>query len=227
MLLASPLPARAQQLELAFDDGHVTLKAHGVTTRQVLEEWARQGRTRVINAEHLGEERVWIDLDAVPEVEALRRILESASGYVARRRAGTDGPSDFGLIIVLSTSEAASTTWRAEPDPAAPEIPADDDLAAVPEAEPSTDHEPASKLSQNEIDGRSPDARPDARLVGQRDPEAEVPAEKLASGRPEGARPGRPVTGAATPAVVVEPAPVVAQPGGPPMDANGRPVKRP
>lgn len=226
MLMASPMAAGAQQLELAFDHGRVTLKARGVTARQVLEEWARQGRTRVVNAEHLGEERVWIELDAVPEAQALQRILESAAGYVAGRRTDTDGRSDFGLILVLSSSEAASRKSPARPAPAAPDPVPDDDLAVVPPAESSTRHESESKLSEHERNGRSLDARPDSRLAGERDPGADIPAEKLSAGRPDGARPGSPVTLSAPPPAAA-PVPVTGQPGGPAIDTNGRPPRKP
>lgn len=225
LLMASPLAARAQQLELAFDHGRVTLKAQGVTRRQVLEEWARQGRTRVVNAQLLGEERVWIALDAVPEAQALQRILESTAGYVASRRTGPDGPSDFGSIMVLSTSEAAAAASTAGPAPTAPELLPDDDLAAGPTADPSIGRAPESTLSESERNGRPPDERPDSRLVGERDPAAEIPAEKLSAGRPEGARPGTPVTLPATPQAVA-PAPVTGQPGGPAIDTNGRPPRK-
>jgi len=232
LMIVGPVPAHGQQLELAFDGGHVTLRAHGVTVRQVLEEWARRGRTRVVNAERVSDRRVSLDLVAVPEAQALARILESAVGYVARLRAGTEGPSDFGLIMILSTSEAAApSTSMADADAARWDLQPVADHAAVPDVESSSteaaDKDAGSLARANDANGRASDARPEGGPAGGRDASAVVPAEKLPSGRPDGARPGRPSALAAPPAAV-PPADGTPQTGGSPaVDANGRPLKKP
>jgi hypothetical protein len=229
VLASIAMPARAQQLELTFQDGRVTLHAQGVSARQVLEEWARKGRTTVVNAERLSSRPISLVLDSVPETQALGRILESTAGYVARRRTGTVGPSDIGLIMVLATSEAAAHTPIADPAFASPD---DTDEPPVVAGEPSSavgspDAEPEPNAPSAEPNGRSPDARPDARQAGERDPATEIPAEKLPAGRPEGARPGVPVI--STPASpLVAPAPAPVEPGTTPAtDANGRPPRKP
>jgi hypothetical protein len=50
--LCTALHASAAGLELSIRDGRVTLDAQDVTLRQILTEWARIGKTRIINIEH-------------------------------------------------------------------------------------------------------------------------------------------------------------------------------
>lgn len=246
--VVGPSAAQAQQVELAFDEGLVTLVARDVTVKQILDEWARRGKTVVVNADLLGQERVSLELDRVVEAKAIDRILQSAAGYVARRRAGTDGPSDYGLILVLADSDspAAIAAALGDGDLASP---ATDDLgpdAAPPDGtggtEPPTESvsEPDDEedISSNEANGRDPAAKPDERLVAPGDPLNPVPAEDLPVGRPEGARPGTPSPAAPTSAApasaeAVAPVPSAAPaaeavPGdGSPTDINGRTPRKP
>jgi hypothetical protein len=224
LIARSPLQAQAPRLDLVFHDGRVTVRAEGVTARQVLEAWALKGHTRLVNAERLGSRRVTLHLDAVPESEALARIFESAAGYVARRRTGSDGPSDFAVIIVSAsaTPNAVAGTTDPETASAAPPI---EELPADPPVGTAAAEEVESRPTAEETNGREPDARPDSRLVGTRNADAGTPVDQLDSGRPAGTRPGLPSTVPAAP-----PAGVIAAPKGsgtPVPDANGRPPKRP
>ena len=225
-------PVQAQKLDLAFHDGAVSLVAEDVTVRQVLDEWARLGGTRVVNAHLLGGARISLQLDRVPEAQAIDRLLESAAGYVARRRSGTTGPSDFALILVLATSDpttAATDTLRAshEAEPAVEAPPA----ATVPENTPTPaadpDADPDSEISSNEANGRATGTRPLQGRLASEAPAIPVPADQLPAGRPEGARPGIP--GAVLPAGPGAPMPSQAAPAAadPTQDANGRQRPRP
>jgi hypothetical protein len=114
-----PLPALAGELVLSFRDGAVTLKATDVPLRQVLNEWARLGRTRIIGMEKLGGGLVTLQLVDVPEKRALEVLLRSVAGYVvAARRNVMAGASRFDRIALLPTS-IASAAPVAGPRPAA------------------------------------------------------------------------------------------------------------
>ena len=47
----SAWPAAAGELKLTMQNGRVTIVADNVPLRQILQEWARVGQTKVVNAE--------------------------------------------------------------------------------------------------------------------------------------------------------------------------------
>ena len=102
--LASPAPAAAQ-VNLDFQNGNVRLRAQGVPVSQILAEWARQGRTTIINGERVPGPPVTIELQDVPEQSALDVLLRGVSGYlVAERESSVSGASVFDRIYILPTS---------------------------------------------------------------------------------------------------------------------------
>ena len=97
--------ATAGELKLTIANGYVTLIAKDVTVREILAEWARVGQTRIINADKVVGAAVTLELDSVPEAQALDTVLRSAAGYVmAPRVAGSPGPSVYDRILILATS---------------------------------------------------------------------------------------------------------------------------
>ena len=46
-------PASAGELKLTMQDGRVTINADNVSLRQILQEWARVGQTKIVNIEKL------------------------------------------------------------------------------------------------------------------------------------------------------------------------------
>ena len=78
--------ARAAGLQLSIQDGKVSIDAQDVTIRQILTEWARVGKTRIVNVERLSGGPITIKLDAVPEKQALEIILRTVPGYMAAPR---------------------------------------------------------------------------------------------------------------------------------------------
>jgi hypothetical protein len=99
--------ARADSLQLSFDNGFVTLSAANVPVRQILAEWARRGQTRIVNGERLTS-AVTLELPHVPEKQALETLLRSAGGYlVAARQVAAPGLSQFDRIIVMPTAPGA------------------------------------------------------------------------------------------------------------------------
>ena len=190
-----------------MEEGRVTLVAENVTVRQILDEWARVGKTRIVNAEKLAESLMSLELIDVPEAEALATILRSASGYLATPRPpDTAGPSRFDRILILATSSA--------PPPAPPAVPTPSGLAA-PGGNPNPVHGgPVPARS------RPPGSFPTTGNPG-------------APSRPPPARPQQPPESAAAPAPQTGPtatptAPATAtQPGIPEPDPTNAPTAAP
>jgi hypothetical protein len=119
LVLGLAAPGSAGDVKLEIRDGRVTLDARDVTVRQILAEWARVGRTKVVNGEKIAGGPVTIQLKNVPEWQALDTLLRSVTGYMAapRPQPASDG-SIYDRILVMPTARAASA---ATPAPAAPE----------------------------------------------------------------------------------------------------------
>jgi hypothetical protein len=118
LLFCCAAPAAAQAVKLEFHDGRVNLSAQNASVRAILNEWARLGGTKVINADRLAGGAVTLELNGVPERQALDVVLRSASGYMAGpRQPGTSGQSAFASILILPTSTAPRTV-AAPPPPA-------------------------------------------------------------------------------------------------------------
>jgi hypothetical protein len=103
-LLTLPAAASAE-VQLSIRNGRLTLTARNATVREILAEWARVGRIRILNGERVPGGPITIQLTDVPEERALEVVLRSVSGYMAApRRVATDGASTFERILVLPTS---------------------------------------------------------------------------------------------------------------------------
>jgi len=144
LVTTAAAPAAAGELRLAIADGHVTLVAKDVTVREILAEWARIGQTRIVNGEKLSGGPVTLELNNVPEAQALDTVLRSAAGYVmAPRMAGSPGPSRYDRILILASSRApvvaasnpAPFTNRPIPQ-IQPNGPPDDDVELGPTTSP-------------------------------------------------------------------------------------------
>jgi hypothetical protein len=108
VLIGSAAPGRAQQpLSLQIAGGRVTLHAQNVPVRTILAEWARLGGATVINGDRVAGAPLTLDLEGVPERQALDIILRGVSGYMlAARDPGGAGASMFDRIMILPTSAA-------------------------------------------------------------------------------------------------------------------------
>jgi len=108
LLLLPALPASAQQsVKLQFSDGQVTLSAQNAPIRVILAEWARLGGATIVNGDRVAGPPVTLELEGVPERQALDIVLRSVAGYMlAPRRVGTPGASAFDRILILPTSAA-------------------------------------------------------------------------------------------------------------------------
>jgi hypothetical protein len=104
-LLGAAATSAEAQLNLEFQDGKVRLNAQNVPVSQILSEWARRGRTTIVNGERIPGPPVSIELQDVPEDQALDIVLRGVSGYlVAARETAVTGASSFDRIYILPTS---------------------------------------------------------------------------------------------------------------------------
>ena len=144
-LVAGASPASAGDVSLTVADGRVTIVAHNATPRQILEAWARQGHTRIVNVERVSGGPTTLIITNELESKALATLLRTVAGYIAApRRAAMANASQYDRILILPTSYAApAAAYRATPpanlpQPAIVELPPDptalanDDGAAPP-----------------------------------------------------------------------------------------------
>jgi hypothetical protein len=89
-------------VQLRIQDGRVTLSATNATLGDILAEWAKVGRTRIINGERVGGEPLTLQLVDMPEEQALVVLLRSLNGYVAAPRpAPAADASRFDRIMIM------------------------------------------------------------------------------------------------------------------------------
>lgn len=116
-------PAGAQQLKVSFDNGLVSVDATSVPVRQILNEWAKQGGTKVVGVERITGQPLTIKLIDVPESRALEVILRSVAGYMAAPRASGAGASMYDRILVMATSSAPAAVASPLTRPGQPNMP--------------------------------------------------------------------------------------------------------
>ena len=108
-------------VRISIRDGQVSIAAKDATVRQILTEWARVGRTQIVNVERISGGPVTIEFTNVPEQEALDMLLRTVSGYMAAPRAlVVSDASQFDRIIVMPTSATPRPAPSAAPPPPAP-----------------------------------------------------------------------------------------------------------
>jgi hypothetical protein len=182
LLALLPRPATAE-VSLQLRDGRVTLLARQAPIQQVLGEWARKGRTRIVNLERVAGPPLTLELNDLPEQKALAIVLRSVAGYIAAPRAvAVPGASLYDRILILPTSNAAMA-----PPPAArprmtiapPLLPDPTELANGEGADPNaTDDQPQPGDPQQRQPPVfvPPTAPPATQEPGDSDSEGETPA---------------------------------------------------
>ena len=108
-------PAAALQLKIAVHDCLVTIDATSVPVRSILNEWARQGGTKVLGAERVTGAPLTLKLVDVPEAKALEVVLRSVAGYMAAPRSAANGASIYDRILVMATSTPPPAVVNARP----------------------------------------------------------------------------------------------------------------
>ena len=120
VLTASATPSWAAGLTLSIRDGLVSLDAQDVTLRQILTEWARVGKTNIINVERITGGPITLKIDAMPEKQALDIILRTIPGYMALpRETPVADASRYDRILIMATTAAVAAP-RPQPSPGFP-----------------------------------------------------------------------------------------------------------
>ena len=119
VLFCSTSAAGAAGLTLSIQNGFVSIDAQDVTVRQILTEWERIGKTRIVNAEHITGGPITLKFDQVPEKQALDIILRSIPGYMALPRATmiADG-SQYERVLIMATTAQVAPLRPQQPPPA-------------------------------------------------------------------------------------------------------------
>jgi hypothetical protein len=120
LVMTPPPSAWAGGLELSIRGGLVTLDAQDVTVRQILIEWARIGKTQIVNAERITGGPVTLKLEGIPERQALETVLRSVPGYIALpRQAQIADASTYDRILIMPTTTAVAAVKPPTPGPGA------------------------------------------------------------------------------------------------------------
>jgi len=137
--------AASADVQVLLNNGRVSIVAKDATVRQILAEWARVGQTKVVNVDRIPGGPLTLELNNVPEGQALDVLLRSVSGYLAApRQAVAANLSVFDRIIVMPTSAA--------PRPAA--------TAQAPTLQQPQFQQPAAQPVDDDADDRPPTAPP-------------------------------------------------------------------
>src|SRR5712672_1064912 len=79
-------PAARAEVQFSIRNGRVTIVAKDATVRQIMAEWARVGKTKIVNAERIPGGPITLELKDVSEQEALDVLLRALSGYITAPR---------------------------------------------------------------------------------------------------------------------------------------------
>lgn len=136
LVLGSASWAASGELKLTLGDGRATLIAQDVPLRQILAEWARVGKTTIVNGDKLTGPPLTLQLVDRPEREVLEVLLRSASGYIAAaREVNLAGASQFDRVMILPTSRGPVGVAAAPAPQPFPRV-------NVPQPMPTDDDEP-------------------------------------------------------------------------------------
>jgi hypothetical protein len=118
-------PSIAGQVKLEIRGGLVTLEAKDATLREIFAEWARVGKTQVVNAETAPGGPLTLQFAEVPERQALGILLRSVAGFLAvARTSPLDSASLYDRIMVMPVARpalgGASAGGRAAAQPQQP-----------------------------------------------------------------------------------------------------------
>jgi hypothetical protein len=106
------VPAARAEVQLSLRNGRVTIVARNATVRQILAEWARVGKTKIVNAERVPGAPLTLELKDVPESEALDVLLRNLSGYITAPRV-TLAPADASVYDSIAVMPTTAPVARA------------------------------------------------------------------------------------------------------------------
>jgi hypothetical protein len=107
--LALTASLASAEVRLTIAGGEVSLSAQNATISQILAEWARGGKTRIVNGERVPGGPVTIELSHMPEQRALEILLRTAGGYLLAPRAiPNTAASKYDRILIVPVSSPPS-----------------------------------------------------------------------------------------------------------------------
>ena len=115
-------PVARAEVQVSIRNGRVSIVAKDATVRQILVEWARVGKTKIVNVERIPGGPMTLELRDVSEAEALDVLLRTLSGYMAAPRlvaASADVSAYDSIVVMLTTAAAAPRTAAPSNAPAA------------------------------------------------------------------------------------------------------------
>jgi hypothetical protein len=119
-------------IQFSIRDGRVVLVANNATIADIMAEWAKVGRTKIVNADKIPKDVVTLELRNVSERQVLDILLRTTSGFIAALRdVGDPNASLFDRIIIMPPS-APPPPMNASVAPQNPRAPA----PAMPVQEP-------------------------------------------------------------------------------------------
>jgi hypothetical protein len=126
-------PSIAGQVKLEIRGGLVTLEAKDATIREIFAEWARVGKTQIVNAETAPGGPVTLQFAEVPERQALEILLRSVAGFLAvARTSPLDSASLYDHIMVMPVARPAVGGASAGGRAAAQQAPPTRDRIVIP-----------------------------------------------------------------------------------------------
>jgi hypothetical protein len=137
-------PSHAGQVRLEIRGGLVTLEAKDATIREIFAEWARVGKTVVVNAESLPPGPLTLQLAGVPERQALETLLRPMAGFLAVARTVTqDFTSIYDRIVVMPVARptVVATSASGRPVSQPPQLPSRDRIIVPPPTAADDDDE--------------------------------------------------------------------------------------
>jgi hypothetical protein len=120
-------PSWAAGLKMTINDGRISIDAQDVTIRQILAEWARLGKTQIVNLERVTSGPITLKIEDVPEKEALEVILRTVPGHMAVPRVTyLPGASVYDRILILASATTVAVATRPQtptfPSPMSPNM---------------------------------------------------------------------------------------------------------
>ena len=110
-------PVARAEVQVSIRNGRVTIVAKDATVRQILTEWGRVGKTKIVNGERIPGGPLTLELKDVSEAEALDVLLRSLSGYMAapRMSSAAADASVYDSIVVMPTIATARPSTSSAP----------------------------------------------------------------------------------------------------------------
>src|SRR3954454_18617008 len=110
-------PAAHADVQFSLRNGRVTLVARDATLREILAEWSRVGKTKVVNLERIPGGPLTLELRDIPEGEALDILLRTLSGYIAAPRTAVVADASMYDSISIMPTLAAPAVRTNSPAP--------------------------------------------------------------------------------------------------------------